>query len=171
MLVACALAMPGLLGLVVRGKEIHSLKGFVRGSAALFVGVAAVVGAGMFLHPASEGIANGLAAALFASTAAAWCPLVVDFALAAMPARRRKMLKVAAERYALESGAHEIEKADSMLEGISIEEAAASRVHPGEPSFEKMRSGVAEIPEVHDEEITFEVLDDDEEKDSSHDGK
>ncbi len=170
-LVACALAMPGLLGLVVRGKEIHSLKGFVRGSAALFVGVAAVVGAGMFLHPASEGIANGLAAALFASTAAAWCPLVVDFALAAMPARRRKMLKVAAERYALESGAHEIEKADSMLEGISIEEAAASRVHPGEPSFEKMRSGVAEIPEVHDEEITFEVLDDDEEKDSSHDGK
>lgn len=170
-LVACALAMPRLLGLVVRGKEIHSLKGFVRGSAALFVGVAAVVGAGMFLHPASEGIANGLAAALFASTAAAWCPLVVDFALAAMPARRRKMLKVAAERYALESGAHEIEKADSMLEGISIEEAAASRVHPGEPSFEKMRSGVAEIPEVHDEEITFEVLDDDEEKDSSHDGK
>lgn len=37
-------------------------------------------------------------------------PLVVDFALAAMPARRRKMLKAAAERYALESGAHEIEK-------------------------------------------------------------
>ena len=58
-----------------------------------------------------------------------------------------------------------------MLDGISIQQAAASRVHPGEPSFEKMRSGVAEIPEVHDEEITFEVLDDDEEKDSSHDGK
>ena len=170
-LVACALAMPGLLGLVVRGKEIHSLKGFVRGSAALFVGVAAVVGAGMFLHPTSEGIANGLTAALFASTAAAWCPLVVDFALAAMPARRRKMLKAAAERYALESGAHEIEKADSTLEEISIEDAAASRVRFGESSFEKMRSDVMEIPEVHDEEITFEVLDDDEEKDTSHDGK
>ena len=81
------------------------------------------------------------------------------------------MLKAAAERYALESGAHEIEKADSTLEEISIEDAAASRVRFGESSFEKMRSDVMEIPEVHDEEITFEVLDDDEEKDTSHDGK
>ncbi len=80
-------------------------------------------------------------------------------------------LSTAAEQYALESGAHEIEKADSTLEEISIEDAAASRVRSDESSFEKMRPGVTETPEVHDEEITFEVLDDDEEKDTSHDGK
>ena len=90
-LVACALAMPGLLGLVVRGKEIHSLKRFLFVVAGIVCWCCGCCWCRYVLHPTSEGIANGLTAALFASTAAAWCPLVVDFALAAMPARRRKM--------------------------------------------------------------------------------
>ena len=102
-MVSCALALPGILGLVLRGKSLHSLKGFIRGSAGLLFGAVAVVVASFGIEPSSQGISQGLYAALFAAVAAGWCPLVVDFALAALPARRRKLLKAAAERFALES--------------------------------------------------------------------
>ena len=58
---------------------------------------------------------------MFAALVAAWCPLVVDFALAALPARRRKLLKAAAKRYALESGSQKeaIVKAEESSQEIS----------------------------------------------------
>lgn len=103
-MVSCALALPGILGLALRGKSLHSLKGFIRGSVGLLLGTIAVVAASFGVEPSSQGITQGLYAALFAAVAAGWCPLVVDFALAALPVRRRKLLKAAAERFALESG-------------------------------------------------------------------
>ena len=119
--VSCALALPGILGIALRGKELHSLKGFIRGSAGLLLGTAAVVIAGFGVEPSPQGISQGLSAALFAAVVAAWCPLVVDFALTALPARRRKLLKAAAKRYALESGSQKeaIVKAEESSQEIS----------------------------------------------------
>lgn len=157
-MVSCVLALPGVLGIAVRGKEVHSLKGFIRGSIGLVCGVCIALLANASVAPTSEGISQGLAAALFATTAAAWCPMVVDFALAALPARRRKLLKAAAQRYALKSGKEEqsIEKVESSNQKLNTDQGISSA-----------------------DDIDFEVIEDDLRQDSpenkgkenSHDGK
>lgn len=159
-MVSCMLALPGILGLVVRGKATHSAKGFLRGSIALAAGAALAIVAGCCIAPAEAGISQGLAAALFAAVASGWCPLVVDFALAAVPARRRKMLKAAAERHALESGNRDLAAKESEdVEGVKA-----------------IGDSVDATANDAKEEMTFEVLDEaletpDQRKDDDHDGK
>lgn len=146
-MVSCALALPGILGLVLRGKSLHSLKGFIRGSIGLLFGAAAVVVASFGVEPSSQGISQGLYAALFAAVAAGWCPLVVDFALAALPARRRKLLKAAAERFALESG----------LESEAIVKTEKSNQ---QLTTENSQVDLGEEESTINDEVLFEVVED-----------
>ncbi len=146
-MVSCALALPGILGLVLRGKSLHSLKGFIRGSAGLLFGAVAVVVASFGIEPSSQGISQGLYAALFAAVAAGWCPLVVDFALAALPARRRKLLKAAAERFALESGLQS--------------EAIAKTEKPNQQLMaDNFQADSSEEESTINDEVLFEVVED-----------
>lgn len=126
--VSLALALPAFLGFTIRAKGAHTLAGFVRGSTALALCAGAMAVAGGGLSTASPGVVRGLAAALFASTAAAWCPMVVDFALAALPARRRKLLSAAARRHALEAGQ------EGLPEGEKATEDSAAGHALGTPS-------------------------------------
>ena len=146
-MVSCALALPGILGLVLRGKSLHSLKGFIRGSIGLLFGAAAVVVASFGVEPSSQGISQGLYAALFAAVAAGWCPLVVDFALAALPARRRKLLKAAAERFALES----------RLESEAIVKTEKSNQ---QLTTENSQVDLGEEESTINDEVLFEVVED-----------
>ena len=146
-MVSCALALPGILGLVLRGKSLHSLKGFIRGSAGLLFGAVAVVVASFGIEPSSQGISQGLYAALFAAVAAGWCPLVVEFALAALPARRRKLLKAAAERFALESGLQS--------------EAIAKTEKPNQQLMaDNFQADSSEEESTINDEVLFEVVED-----------
>ncbi len=146
-MVSCALALPGILGLVLRGKSLHSLKGFIRGSAGLLLGAVAVVVASFGIEPSSQGISQGLYAALFAAVAAGWCPLVVEFALAALPARRRKLLKAAAERFALESGLQS--------------EAIAKTEKPNQQLMaDNFQADSSEEESTINDEVLFEVVED-----------
>lgn len=146
-MVSCALALPGILGLVLRGKSLHSLKGFIRGSAGLLFGAVAVVVASFGIEPSSQGISQGLYAALFSAVAAGWCPLVVEFALAALPARRRKLLKAAAERFALESGLQS--------------EAIAKTEKPNQQLMaDNFQADSSEEESTINDEVLFEVVED-----------
>lgn len=86
------LALPAIVALLVRGRELSSARGLIRGTLALAVAAIAecIVWIGVGLN---EQLAGALAATL-ATTAAVWCPLVLDYACALVPgvmreARRR----------------------------------------------------------------------------------
>lgn len=91
-IVAAVLALPGLLGLAVRGRDAGGRAGFLRGT--FMLTCCSLIDASLttqltFDTPAR---ANGLLAAVFASWAAGWCPLVLSYATASGPgiARRRR---------------------------------------------------------------------------------
>ena len=87
--VSAALAFPGAAGLLVRWSGVETPAGFVRGSAALAAAAAVVAFAAGAVDAGSAAVNKALFAAAFASAAAGWCPLVMDYALAvALPARR-----------------------------------------------------------------------------------
>lgn len=86
------LALPAVVALLVRGREPSSARGLMRGTLVLAVAAIAEciawIGVGL-----DEQLAGALAATL-ATTAAVWCPLVLDYACALVPgvmreARRR----------------------------------------------------------------------------------
>lgn len=88
--VSACLALPALAGFAARGKGRETLSGFLRASIAL-IAAAACVGYGFeSLSLPSDAINRGLLSALFASSASAWCALVMDYAFAVVvPLARR----------------------------------------------------------------------------------
>ncbi len=88
--VSAALAIPGVLGILGRWRGFGTLRGLVRGSVFLAAGALAGAIALMGVEADSGSVERGLAAALFASAAAGWCPLVVDYTLAVVLPTPRK---------------------------------------------------------------------------------
>ncbi len=88
--VSACLALPALAGFAARGRSRETLFGFLRASIAL-IAAAACVGYGFeSLALSSDAINRGLLSALFASSASAWCALVMDYAFAVVvPLARR----------------------------------------------------------------------------------
>lgn len=84
--VAAGLVAPALLGLAARGRSVSGFTAFMRGSLVLAgtAALAAVLAAGLALDPAER--TRGLHAAMFATFAAAWFPLVLDYATTGAPA-------------------------------------------------------------------------------------
>lgn len=89
--VAIALAAPGVLGLLARWRGGATRAGFARGTAALLASAALVLAGLLAAQVEPAALRVGLLAGWFATLAAGWCPLVVDYALAVEPAGRRRL--------------------------------------------------------------------------------
>ena len=101
LVVGAVLAAPMVAGAAARGFHAASRVAFLRGTAALLVLSAVVwcLASRLALVPTER--VQGLYAAIFATFAAAWCPLVLDFATLAAPAiiaEVRRRLPVGKER-------------------------------------------------------------------------
>ncbi len=110
--VACALLVPALCARVASGSARATRSGFLRGTCALLVATAVLLMGIGLLDFESSRRALGLYAAVFAVGAAAWCPIVLDYAMAVVPAllaERHRMLRAAAEHPELrDRAAHEL---------------------------------------------------------------
>lgn len=93
--VAAALAAPAACGFLARGRDGATRSGFLRGTVALLAATLVLVGLLACVTFAPEERMQGAHAAVFASCAAAWCPMVLDFATTVVPAlvaeARRKL--------------------------------------------------------------------------------
>lgn len=110
--VALALLVPALCARIASRTSRATRPGFLRGTCALLVATAIfVIGIGLLDFESVRG-ALGLYAALFAAVAAGWCPIVLDYAMAVVPAllaERRRMLQAADAHPALrEREVHEL---------------------------------------------------------------
>lgn len=85
-----ALCLPAVLGIVFRGRIIASSGGFGRGSVGVLLGGAVLLGMVLAASFEPGAFKQLFFAAVFAATAMAWCPLVLDFAFPAPSARVRK---------------------------------------------------------------------------------
>ena len=96
--VALALLVPALCARIASRTSRATRPGFLRGTCALLVATAIfVIGIGLLDFESVRG-AFGLYAALFAAVTAGWCPIVLDYAMAVVPAllaERRRMLQAA----------------------------------------------------------------------------
>lgn len=94
--VAIALLVPALCARIASRTSRTTRSGFLRGTCALLVATTILlIGIGL-LDFESVRRALGLYAALFAVVAAGWCPIVLDYAMAVVPAllaERRRMLQ------------------------------------------------------------------------------
>lgn len=91
---AAMLVVPALCAYAARGKRTGTSVGFARGTLMLLCASGLVAVAMSCLHLEQPERARGLLAALFAAESAAWCPIVLDFAMTVVPsliaeARRR----------------------------------------------------------------------------------
>lgn len=105
--VLAALALPPVVALAARGRDRCTREGFLRGTLGLLVGAAFIKGllACTAVDPAVRG--RGMVTALFTASAAGWCPIVLDYAMAVVPAmlhERRRRLAAASERRAAAFG-------------------------------------------------------------------
>ena len=99
--VLAALALPPVMALAARGRDRCTREGFLRGTLGLLMGAAFIMGllACAAVDPAARG--RGMVTALFTASAAGWCPIVLDYAMAVVPAmlhERRRRLAAASER-------------------------------------------------------------------------
>ena len=81
---AALLAAPAVTALLARGRNVTGPRGLARGSTALLASASLVAGALLALTDLG-GRWPGIMSAVIASTAAAWLPLVLDYACAAVP--------------------------------------------------------------------------------------
>ena len=110
--IAVVLLVPALCARIASHTSRTTRSGFLRGTCALLVATTVLlIGIGL-LDFESVRRALGLYAALFAAVAAGWCPIVLDFAMAVVPAllaERRRMLQAAGAHPALhEREVHEL---------------------------------------------------------------
>lgn len=92
-LVSAALALPLACGFALRGRQTFSRQGFLRATCGVALGAAVTLALGQALSFDAGSRAFGLSAALFAALAAAWCPFVLDYAMAAaVPGRAKRRL-------------------------------------------------------------------------------
>lgn len=110
--VAIALLAPALCARIASRTSRTTRSGFLRGTCALLVATTVLlIGIGL-LDFESVRRALGLFAALFAAVAAGWCPIVLDYAMAVVPAllaERRRMLQAVDAHPALrEREVHEL---------------------------------------------------------------
>lgn len=105
--VLAALALPPAVALAARGRDRCTREGFLRGTLGLIVGAVFIMGLLVCtaVDPAARG--RGMVAALFTASAAGWCPIVLDYAMAVVPAilhERRRRLAASSERRAAAFG-------------------------------------------------------------------
>lgn len=84
--VGVLLALPGIVGLAARGARVGTRVAFARGTVALVASTCVLAGLASRLALVPAERAQGVSAAIFAVFAAAWCPLVLDFATLVVPA-------------------------------------------------------------------------------------
>lgn len=84
--VGVLLALPAVAGLVARGTRVGTRAAFARGTAALVAVACLLAGLASRLALVPAERAQGVYAAIFAAFAAAWCPMVLDFATLVVPA-------------------------------------------------------------------------------------
>lgn len=89
--VALALVAPKVAGVLARGRSAGSRLAFARGSAVLVLLSALVLCLASRMAFVPPERAQGAFAAVFATFAAAWCPMVLDFATLAVPAIVQEM--------------------------------------------------------------------------------
>lgn len=93
--VAAALLIPALCAYVVRKGERGTRAAFLRGTFALLIAETLLFVLVSLIDFEASGQARGIYAALFASAAATWCPIVLDYATTVVPAliaeRKRRL--------------------------------------------------------------------------------
>lgn len=130
-MVSLVLALPTLAALVARGRNGAERSGFLRATVVLVVMsvvVGAVAATGTFDSPERV---QGVFAALFASAAAGWCPLVLDYATTVVPAllREARRLPPASEHTTLNLGDGFVSKACELGAAASVEDATYEVPH------------------------------------------
>lgn len=95
--VPAALAVPAVAALAARGRDVSGQAGLVRGTVALLASSALVCGLCALVRTVPEVRSQGLLAAVFATSAAVWLALVLDYAVPRVPAlvAERRRLRAA----------------------------------------------------------------------------
>lgn len=127
------LLLPGALGYGLRWKATRTARGLLRGSAGVALGCIALVAALLALAVEPTAVRDLLVAASLAVSAAAWCPMVLDYALPSVALRPSKRLPAgsAVERERLAEGGGQ-GLPDASDEGVPEGEAAQEKVTEGE---------------------------------------
>lgn len=129
--VSLTLALPTVAALAARGRYGAERSGFLRGSvvlAATSVTLGLFAASGSFDNP---GRVQGVLAAVFASAAAGWCPLVLDYATTVVPAllREKRRLPSGSDRAALNLIGSSAAKAPELGAATGMEDATYEVPH------------------------------------------
>lgn len=129
LVVALALAAPTVAAVLARGRSAGSRLAFARATAVLVLLTALVLGLASRTAFVPPERAQGALAAVFATFAAAWCPMVLDFATLVVPAIVQEMRR---RLPAKDGAATAAEGAHHAPAGIGPDAAAAMPASPAE---------------------------------------
>ena len=130
--VAAMLVVPALCAYAARGKRAGTLAGFARGTLMLLCVSGLVAVAMSCLHLEQPERTRGLLAALLAAESAAWCPIVLDFAMTVVPSLIAEARRRLASGAAGAIGASEEEPRLPDGDGVGAVESGASEMKDAE---------------------------------------